>query len=107
MTSLILTQEQQDNLLKMCKVLFPNYVDIIISGLYVRLVTQWEDLRGQHTKQEYIPWFEFAIIHLAKEIYNKGNYYRNYVSFSQFVGWICTIAEHPIDYLYEHFKKLK
>lgn len=115
MKALVLTQEQKGRLLEMCKDLFPKYkwefvsdYESIVDETQVDALIQWKET-GKYS-QIFISvthWFEFCIQHIAKEIYNKGNYYRNYVTFSHFVGWICTNAEHPLNNLYEEFKNLK
>lgn len=100
MEPLQLSKDQKGKLLEMCKILFTNYADIVISGLDVRLIIQWEDLRGRHTKQEYIPWFEMCMTQLATRLLSPQD-----MMLYQTTGKF--LYEHPVVYLYEKFKKLK
>lgn len=67
-------------------------------------------IAGQDFDQIYVEgihWFEFCLTHLATCLYNKGDYNKRYITITAFRGYICQEAEHPVDYLYQEFKKLK
>ena len=104
MKNIELSEKQKENLLEMCKVLFPEYViypadnDGFIEG------EQWvgdQNMGEDRPVNEFnIHWFEFCMTHLYSKII-KGDYATQY----QTSGMI--FYKHPIDYLYEEFKKLK
>lgn len=102
MKAIELTQEHKDKLLEMCKILFPEYINVEIE-----LEPDYEGLQYfiQLNKTDkikewiYIHWFEFCFTILADKIFTK------YIEKAQFV--IDTWAGNPIDYLYDEFKKLK
>lgn len=122
MDSIKLTEEHKSKLLKMCKKLFPEYllIDIHKNGLLVL----WEELPPSRKWFE-IHWFEFCMTHLAEKVLNPKKPARNQKEiFCNFfwetnINWYYqqngslpvisfeTGAKHPIDYLYEEFKKLK
>ena len=108
MKAIELTEEHKSKLLEMCKVLFPEYVLIYWEngngdGWADGLLSFSNDSKSSFS----VHWFEFCMTHLATVIYNKGSYYKNYITITQFRGYLCQEAEHPVDYLYEEFKKLK
>ena len=127
MESIKLTKKQKNKLLEMCKALFPldyfsfnndqeedgiidrnfasNYMPKSMKRLY------WDD-EGSH-----FHWFEFCMTHLVNVIFypNMTNINRNtrdkvkYFFFQSFINSTeggTAGYEHPIDYLYEQFKKL-
>lgn len=111
MKAIELTEEHKSKLLEMCKVLFPEYKnwDLKLKGEYKNYLIASFELENDYIPDcdLYIHWFEFCMTHLATVIYNKGNYYKNYVTITQFRGYICQEVDHPIDYLYEQFKTLE
>lgn len=137
MQSIELTQEHKDKLLEMCKILFPEYINVEIE-----LEPDYEGLQYfiQLNKTDkikewiYIYWFEFVFIHLIEKLSEKlniwedipahvNNVYPNtkgkwniYTKFHFFYPKACwggcsngkyKIPMNPIDYLYDEFKKLK
>ena len=110
MKNIEINEKQKENLLKMCKVLFPEYViypadnDGFIEG------EQWvgdQNMGEDRPVNEFnIHWFEFCLIHLAPKILDNscGD---NETSELGYFGYGPDINEdHPVDYLYEEFKKL-
>ena len=123
MKQIELTEEHKSKLLEMCKVLFPEYNKITFSNPedpdacfdsiegILHLGNSVNENKGFIVKES-IHWFEFCMTHLmyklsyefskipnakGKSIHielwelNKGDYFK----------------KHPVDYLYEEFKKLK
>lgn len=127
MQEIELNQKHKVKLLEMCKALFPeykvkfildsllNYDDRIFNYLSIEEITEGEvDFTVIH-------WFEFSLTHLAEKIIatyittDKGvrvykrtlnddlsNFYIKALSFSRGFEKV-----HPVDYLYEKFKKIK
>jgi hypothetical protein len=102
MKAIELTEEHKDKLLEMCDALFPKYDDIRISKDLLWLFDNKND------DFEVFHWFEFCMTHLAIRFKKLGidiNY------------WLMTLPSahsqwpkeynHPLDYLYFEFKKLK
>ena len=99
MKSIQLTEEHKSKLLEMCKILFPEYViypadnDGFIEG------EQWvgdQNMGEDRPVNEFnIHWFEFCMTHLSEKID------------CDLAHNIIYMKKHPIDYLYEEFKKLK
>ena len=104
MKALTLNQKQKEKLLKMCKALFPEY------SIKTKLSVCGNILFGNGIDKKStlkIHWFEFCITHLATILYNKlDSPYRGF-SILYYRGMIAQEAKHPIDYLYDEFKKLK
>lgn len=117
MKSLELTQEHKDKLLEMCKILFPEYefTESYTTHKYP------EDLflkfgRPESTRWENeIHWFEFCMTHLPVELHRYAMHQynveprealkiitNNLLRFEDFGRYDI----HPVDYLYEQFKKL-
>lgn len=127
MKQLELTEEHKSKLLEMCKILFPE----------PEFSFWWEyEMYGRGLKQEFndvlcvsetlnppinvgteekpyfrtnnyfnIHWFEFCINHLSKKVYTiDGKVMSGY---TYFINNIRYTKKHPVDYLYEEFKKLK
>lgn len=106
MKPLILTEEQKNKLLEMCKALFPEWKahSLITGEQYV------SDDSGEFSESDEtfkIHWFEFCIMHLAAILYNKLDSSDREFTILYYGGMISQEAEHPVDYLYEEFKKLK
>lgn len=116
MQKLTLTKEQRERLLEMCEKLFPEYDVRLTYPIYNK-----EDLFIQFGKKESdkydfeIYWFEFIMGELTNKLYK--------LFFTamgeQNILWDLLVKEgfyvqvlhhktlHPVDYLYENFKKLK
>ena len=121
MKSIELTKDHKSKLLEMCKELFPEYTiysadnDGFIEG------EQWvgdQNMGEDRPVNEFnIHWFEFCMTHLCVKIYNLIDKYNNDLFINMFHGSILSfthfkesgdfVAIHPVDYLYEEFKKLK
>ena len=120
MKNIEINEKQKENLLKMCKVLFPEYViypadnDGFIEG------EQWvgdQNMGEDRPVNEFnIHWFEFCMTHLIEKLLfinsNNDIFVENsFNKLSLFKGIIFDEDEnqnkHPVDYLYEEFKKLK
>ena len=107
-----LTEEHKSKLLEMCKVLFPEY------NWYIGFKTFYEQ-NGEGPYEEinlgylhllsfdilkyppiYIHWFEFCMTHLAEKVFIQDESLNDYLL-------TFNVSKHPVDYLYEEFKKLK
>ena len=97
MKSIKLTEKHKSKLLKMCKKLFSEYVEIDFdeSGL----LTLWKE-KCPSTQWTEIHWFEFCMTHLAEKVFIQDESLNDYLL-------TFNVSKHPIDYLYEEFKKLK
>jgi hypothetical protein len=105
MEAIELTEEHKSKLLEMCFKLFKKE----IHGLTIQDngFLNYSDTSKTIDYVDRIHWFEFCITHLATNIYNKGKYNFNYITTTQFRGYLCQNNIHLIDCLYEEFKKLK
>lgn len=128
MKPLELTIEHKDKLLEMCKVLFPEYTTIPsdknpkwLHIFYLSDVGTFIQLCNDEIKKSInIHWFEFCNTWLVEKVLNptperpsrvlqdkfkeffwKSNLYWMYIN--EYSG---TPEKHPVDYLYEEFKKL-
>lgn len=115
MKALELTKEHKSKLLEMCKVLFPEYTTIsnnknpkfltiswfVKQGYFIHLMD--DDLK----ENRMIHWFEFCMTHLAEKMYNRFYSLEVCEDIRNEQLYDCFINNHPIDYLYEEFKKLK
>lgn len=126
MNPITITEEQKEKLLEMAKALFPEphnqalkeglkfygsqeELDVNYCGFYLSgdnciqcsfPIDERDDSFHEHLIEP-IHWFEFSIYHLAYKILHKKNEYNTELC------WIDALqADHPIDYLYEQFKKL-
>lgn len=126
-----LTENHKSKLLEMCKILFPEYEHIQIRNYYSMsdYVFQIDKPDGsenngfdaiefltekgyQYEIEDYdgkgysIHWFEFCMTHLAEKILDNSC---GDISTSELGYFSCgPIKEiHPVDYLYEEFKKLE
>ncbi len=127
MVAIELTEKHKKKLLKMVKALFPeNYGDsedtyIDSSGVINLWELDSEGLSEGLTSLE-IHWFEFCLTHLAEKVINPKDendstirknfeeffiHMKSYSWFIQDPGLRESFAKHPIDYLYQQFKKLK
>ena len=125
MKSIELTEEHKSKLLEMCKVLFPEYTTIPNDKNPKFLTINWFTKQGYFIhlmdddlkENKMIHWFEFCMTHLCVKIYNLIDKYNNDLFINMFHGSILSfthfkesgdfVAIHPVDYLYEEFKKLK
>ena len=107
MKNIELNKKQKEMLLEMCKELFPEYViypadnDGFIEG------EQWvgdQNMGEDRPVNEFnIHWFEFCTITLWNELYLKlGN-----LELKNYYELLLNNLVHPVDYLYDEFKKLK
>ena len=105
MKSIQLTEEHKSKLLEMCKELFPTYNFEFMRGkdefgfdIYdyftFYLIEDYENNEWYKSKTD-IHWFEFCMTHLAEKID------------CDLAHNIIYMKKHPVDYLYEEFKKLK
>ena len=113
MTSIQLTKEQKDKLLEMCKALFTEY-----NSVYFRVDSKSTTIYPEEKKVDNnilrigawgkldlsIHWFEFCMTHLQDKIKQLGGF-----DFPD--NDVCLISSwfdsHPVDLIYEEFKKLK
>ena len=97
MKNIELTENHKSKLLEICKILFPEYVEIDFnkSGL----LTLWKE-KCPSIQWSEIHWFEFCMTHLCDKIFIHDE------SLNEFLLTF-NVDKHPIDYLYEEFKKLK
>jgi hypothetical protein len=95
MKAMQLSTADRAKLLEMCQTLFPEYTDIIVMKLDVRLVTRWG--KSMPNKEEYIPWFEFCIKHLIHKL-NIGG-----IQSGVDLRILCCELPNPVAYLYHHF----
>lgn len=131
MKPLQLTQQQKDNLLEMCTKLFPEYSkefsrnefaqltknDLKFGG-YETQVPEWSVgndgviyLQFYYTLYEdmtyeviEIHWFEFCHTYLIDRLNEAGDFY-NDINYGAGLDFSSSY-EHPVDYLYKHFKKI-
>lgn len=131
MKSIELTKEHKSKLLEMCNKLFPEYKEIILTKQKF-LNFGFKDHKSYTTRigNMSIHWFEFCMTHLIQKIDNlhsekilkplenkacKEGYPDNGSEIWNERPWIKlwsltnsgNYKKHPIDYLYEEFKKLK
>lgn len=112
MKNIKLTEDHKSKLLEMCKVLFLEYPEIRFKENHILLYNKdtFNNIKNQLGKefenillQDYecdikIHWFEFCMTHLARMLMCKNTKHMQQL----FMG-----LKHPVDYLYEEFKKLK
>jgi hypothetical protein len=93
-----LTEEHKSKLLEMCKALFPDY-DLYISENNIHIGSDFL----------FIHWFEFCMTYLSIAISKIKNYPADLIDRNEFAKSIIdeTYSQHPVDYLYKEFKKLK
>ena len=135
MTSIKLTETHKAKLLEMCKILFPEfnewrYGKVTAQGNLEDFYNKtknlsWEDKKKYEQSCDFlwiekdfkyehddniersetwvIHWFEFCTITLWNELYLKlGN-----LELKSYYELLLNNLVHPVDYLYEEFKKLK
>ena len=109
-----INQKQKVKLLEMCKKLFPemyfNFTIIPTVGVNLRTDLYYYPT-SRSRKKRYINWLEFCLIWLPKEMlkdYSFGKYW-------EIVGKLLNIVhnrdnkklQHPVDFLYKEFEKIK
>jgi len=130
MNPIKLTEEHKTKLLEMCKILFPEYTTIPNDKNPKFLTINWFTKQGYfiHLMDDYdlkenkmIHWFEFCMTHLIEKLFNSfeeddeefyNRYINNGASFygigvNEIIFVMLSSQKHPVDYLYEEFKKLK
>lgn len=98
MKQIELTKEHKSKLLEMCQILFPEY-DFTLDKFEQCFVTL--GLKSEILYKEHIHWFEFCITKLWLKI----AFYVNHEPTA--IRSIILEKVHPVDYLYEEFKKIK
>lgn len=114
MKSITLTKKQKERLLEMCKVLFPEYKYWNLHDGTCDLCTENTLDFAEKEKPEWnswnrTHWFEFCSLLLTDKIFQKLNSWQDGNGSYQSFCALCIIERklHPVDYLYEQFKKLK
>lgn len=96
MKSINLTEKHKSKLLEMCRILFPEYKIIVLQeNLGILTIDHLH----------HIHWFEFCMRDLQYRILGVSDY-KTTQKFLMRTIFQCE-QPHPIDYLYEAFKKLK
>lgn len=110
MKTIKITEKHKSKLLEMCKVLFPKYNHWKFGSMKISADYElW--FYDENNKNYEIHWFEFCMTHLADKIFKyffvnrDGHYMRLYNSINNCIEE--SEYNHPIDYLYAQFKKLK
>lgn len=128
MNSIQLTEEHKSKILEMCKVLFPEYNKKIIydggkgcrpehkikitgTTIYFPYIEDGDKEPLKYNVQfKDIHWFEFCMTNLVASLVKKDNLSNRIwreVWDKLNGGPMVGIKEHPIDYLYNEYKKLK
>lgn len=122
-----LTEDQKNRLLEMCKALFPEYhkwcfYHPISKANMIVAFKKDNDSDLYDNCDIFIHWFEFCMTHLAEKIFNpkdrntaiiKNNFEAFYMEMNAYSWFIQdpgvreSFADHPVDYIYKEFKKLK
>ncbi len=95
MESIELTEEHRSKLLEMCRILFPEMFGLTIQD---NGYLNYYEYKKHANYDDRFHWFEFCMTHLARILMCKNTKHMQQL----FMG-----LKHPIDYLYEEFKKLK
>lgn len=94
MKNIELTEDHKVKLLKMCKELFPEYVD------FKCFYTDINFFKGkQHFR---IHWFEFCVLDLATKLYNLNK--RDKICKIELYRGDLIQNYHPIEYLYKEYQ---
>ena len=132
MESIKLTKKQKNKLLEMCKAFFPElqkkaynksllfYKDKDYAcGFYItgnnNIGCSYpiceDDDSFHHHLFEHISWFEFCMTHLFKKIFGDKDLNKYSKGPIDTTDYECNIIDmfenHPVDYLYDEFKKLQ
>lgn len=110
MKNIELTEEHKSKLLEMCKMLFPEYKSIVFSKDHEQFEESEDNnillfFSGKAEIAPSIHWFEFCMRDLQSRILGISDY-KTTQKFLMRTIFQCE-QPHPIDYLYEEFKKLK
>ena len=116
MKQIEITEKQREKLLEMCKVLFPEYkywnlhggsCDLCMENTLdysVKEKPKWNSWNRIH-------WFEFCMTYLCAKIgnspSNSNNFDETTLRGEMYIDQEWIYNYHPIDFLYEEFKKLK
>jgi len=100
MKAIKLTEEQQNKLLEMCRVLFPEYRWYLGKFLRAYIIGNDPDLYKEDKSDIKIHWFELCITHLRTKL----NLHHDDMYLTTNPG--IDTFKHTVDYLYEEFKKL-
>lgn len=101
-----LTQEHKFKLLKMCKELFSEYVNYKWDVIHCTDDIKYNGILFMYKKNgdnDEFHWFEFCTITLWNELYLK----LGHLELKSYYELLLNNLIHPVDYLYEEFKKLK
>ena len=116
MKALKLTKEHKEKLLEMCNKLFPEYIITFnINAL------EYGTFMVTNNGETIIHWFEFCMTHLVDKIFESfeeddEDFYDRYINngalfygvgVSEIIFVMLNSKKHPVDYLYEEFKKLE
>ena len=115
MEMLGITAIQEKKMLEMCEDLFPEYCnfDVLPNG-----IVRFEEVDDKLEIKMSIYWFELCVLELPKRISHNGKsvfpedtQYRIYESMSKrmlniHATYKHIYPKHPVDYLYEEFKKI-
>lgn len=110
MKNIKINEKQKENLLEMCKELFPEWT-IIQFGNQSNYYLENEEMLDFYNEKEQltIHWFEFCT-KIGHKIFSRKQFYYQSEKFITFMKIMClqdkTKLKHPVDYLYEEFKKL-
>jgi hypothetical protein len=102
-----LTQDQKVRLIEMCNALFPEHREITLTKMNT-LNFGYTD-HGSHTSRDMVSvhWFEFCMLKLARKL--RGRFETGLAPFDLSTFYIHTVngLNHPVDFLYPEFKKLR
>jgi len=101
MKSIKLTKQQKDKLIEMCENLFG--FKFAIGTRKIRYYGYKVSL-GFVQVGELIDWFEFCLTHLQCKLKQAGAFNDNINCDSEILSY--WINSHPVDYLYDKYKKL-
>lgn len=110
MSPIELTEERKSKLLEMCNKLFPEKEIRFIKPVFSCPDTFFIQI-GLKSSIKYdleIHWFEFCMIHLVNKVLHDSMNF-NFITeeHESLITGLLRKDLHPVDYLYEEFKKLK
>ena len=100
MKQIELTEKHKSKLLEMCKVLFP---ETHAKTWDIDEFIDYEPIDDENF--QLFHWFEFCMTHLQDKIKQLNGFENNPDCDIELMS--CWYENHPVDYLYEEFKKLK
>lgn len=113
METIKLTKEHKSKLLEICKVLFPEYTEYKWDIIHCTDCIKYNGILFMYKKDgsnDEFHWFEFCT-KIGHEIFSRKQFYYQSEEFITFMKIMClqdkSKLKHPVDYLYEEFKKLK